>query len=261
MAEWNASEYSRQSSLQQAMALEQLARLTLRGDERILDIGCGDGKVTAQIAQRVPRGSVLGVDPSRNMVEFASTNFSPAVQANLRFEVADAQRLTYQAEFDLVVSFNALHWVRDQDAALRSIRTALKPTGQTLLRFVARGTRPSLEDVIEETCHQPRWAAHFANHEKPYFHFTPDEYRAMAEANGLKALHVRSLDKSWDFQTHEAFLGFCRATFVEWHRMLPAEERDNFIVDVLDRYRTKTADNPSEANTFKFYQMEVVLQS
>jgi trans-aconitate 2-methyltransferase len=73
MTEWNAESYSRQSSLQQAMAEEQLSSLTLEGSERILDVGCGDGKITAAIAARVPRGSVLGVDPSRDMIAFASS--------------------------------------------------------------------------------------------------------------------------------------------------------------------------------------------
>src|SRR5688572_9069306 len=141
MTEWQASDYHRESGLQQAMADEQLSRLTLEGGERVLDVGCGDGKITAEIAARVPRGSALGVDPSRDMIAFASSRFVPSAQANLRFEVADARRLPYRNEFDLVVSFNALHWVPEQDEALGSIRAALKPEGRALLRFVPNGQR------------------------------------------------------------------------------------------------------------------------
>ena len=71
MTEWDAAEYSRRSSLQEAMAQEVLAQLDLKHAERILDVGCGDGKITAEIASRVPRGSVVGVDPSGDMVGFA----------------------------------------------------------------------------------------------------------------------------------------------------------------------------------------------
>src|SRR5262245_45734498 len=163
MTEWHASDYNRQSSLQQALAEEQLGRLTLNGDERILDVGCGDGKITAQIAARVPRGSVLGVDPSRDMIAFASSHFGPPAHANVRFEVADARRLPYRNEFDLVVSFNALHWVPEQDAALASIHAALRPGGRALLRLVPSGRRESLEDVIEEVRHRARWAGSFAD--------------------------------------------------------------------------------------------------
>src|SRR5262245_55034245 len=128
MTEWDASEYARQSQLQAAMAAEVLALLELEGSERILDVGSGDGKITAQIAARVPRGAVIGVDPSHEMIAFASSHFvSSNRQSNLQFEVADARSLPFRNQFDLIVSFNALHWVPNQDAALRSIRLAMKP--------------------------------------------------------------------------------------------------------------------------------------
>src|ERR1700751_1168879 len=109
MTEWNASEYARISTLQAAMAEEVLALLELKGNERILDVGCGNGKVTAEIAARVPQGAVVGIDPSQEMIAFASSHFGPAIHPNLRFQVADARHLPFQEEFDLVVSFNALH--------------------------------------------------------------------------------------------------------------------------------------------------------
>jgi trans-aconitate 2-methyltransferase len=259
MTEWQASEYNRQSSLQQAMADEHLRLLALNGSERILDLGCGDGKISAAIAQRVPSGSVLGVDPSRDMIAFASSHFGPPAHANLRFEVADARQLPYRNEFDLVVSFNALHWVPEQDAALAAIHSALKPGGQANLRFVPQGPRKSLEDVIEEVRHLPEWSGHFAGFTKPFAHFTPDEYRAMAARNGFQVRRLEVQDKAWDFKTRDGFVAFARATFIAWAGRLPDDKRDAFITDVLDRYQTVAANNPSELNTFKFYQMEVAL--
>jgi trans-aconitate methyltransferase len=241
------------------MAQEQLGLLTLGGAERILDVGCGDGKITAEIAARVPGGSVLGVDPSRDMVAFASSQFGPPAQPNLRFEAADARRLPYRGQFDLVVSFNALHWVPEQGAALRSIRAALLPEGRALLRLVPQGRRKCLEDVIEDVRHRARWADYFPAFQKPYIHFTPEEYRALAESCGFRVLRLRVEDKSWDFKTREAFVAFGRATFVEWTRCLPESEWPAFITEVLDLYQAAAADSPREANTFEFYQMEVLL--
>jgi trans-aconitate methyltransferase len=260
VAEWQASDYSRQSSLQQALAEAQLSRLTLEGSERILDVGCGDGKITAEIAARVPRGSVLGVDPSRDMVEYASSRYGPPAHANLKFEVNDARSLTFRDEFDLVVSFNALHWVPEQEAALGSIRSALKPGGRVLLRMVPNGPRECLEDVIEEVRQQPRWSGFFAGFRRPFVHFTLEEYRALAERAGFGVLRLHVEDGSWDFKSRDGFLAFARATFVEWTQRLPEGEWDSFIADVLDRYRTVAADKPREANTFKFYQMEAELE-
>lgn len=64
MTEWNAAEYARRSGLQEAMAEEVLALLDLGGSERVLDVGCGDGRITAEVAARVPQGAVVGVDPT-----------------------------------------------------------------------------------------------------------------------------------------------------------------------------------------------------
>jgi trans-aconitate methyltransferase len=260
MVEWNAGEYNRHSSLQAAMVEEQLGRLTLEGAERILDIGCGDGKITAQIAARVPRGSVLGVDPSRDMIGFADRHFGPTTRPNLRFEVADVRRLPYRQEFDRVVSFNALHWVPEQSLALRSIRTALVDTGQALLRFIPDGPRRSFEDVMEDVRHSARWAGYFTGFQKPYAHFSPQEYEELATQNGFRVLRIALEDRTWNFQTREEFVAFVRATFVEWMRQLPEGEWPPFIAEVHDQYRTLVAGSPQEANTVKLYQLEVVLE-
>src|SRR5690348_12878050 len=94
VTEWKAAEYSRHSQLQEAMANELLALIDLAGSERVLDVGCGDGRITARIAARVPEGMVVGVDSSRDMIAFASSHYPPSTQPNLRFEVSDARQLS-----------------------------------------------------------------------------------------------------------------------------------------------------------------------
>jgi trans-aconitate 2-methyltransferase len=259
MTEWNAAQYARISELQRAMAEEVLALVDLAGSERVLDIGCGQGKITAEMAARVPQGAILGVDASQEMIAFASSHFGQAIRPNLRFEVADARRLPFRGEFDLVVSFNALHWVPEQDAALRSIRSAMKSKGVAQLRLVPEGERKSLEDVIEETRLSPRWTGYFKDFRTPYLHLTPEQYGTMAERNGLRVRRIHMEAKAWDFGSRSAFLAFCLVTCVEWTRFLPESERADFIMEVLDRYRSVAAARPGEENTFKFYQMDVTL--
>jgi ubiquinone/menaquinone biosynthesis C-methylase UbiE len=260
MSEWDAKAYYRQSALQQTLARQHLARVTLAGNEHVLDVGCGDGKITAEIAQRVPHGSVVGVDPSQDMIAFANRHFQSADYPNLRFQVADARRLPFHAEFDVVVSFNALHWVPEQEAALRSIRAALRFGRRAILEFVPEGKRKCLEDVIEDIRKEPRWAGYFQNFIKPYIHYEPEAYRALAEKCGFQVTETKVEDHAWDFKTREAFAAFGTATFVEWSRLIPEHERSAFVAEVLGRYQAIAAvDNPAEANTFKFYQMVVVL--
>ena len=83
MTEWNPNDYSRHSSLQQAMAAEQLALLVLNGTEHVLDVGCGVGNITAEIAARVSRGRVVGVDPSWDMISFASNLYVRQVRRHV----------------------------------------------------------------------------------------------------------------------------------------------------------------------------------
>jgi trans-aconitate 2-methyltransferase len=255
MTEWDAPEYARLSGLQHAMAEEVLALLDLKGNERVLDVGCGNGKVTAEIAARVPGGSVVGVDPSADMIAFASSNFGATVRPNLRFEVADARRLPFREEFGLVVSFNALHWIPEQEQPLRSIRSAMKSNGLAQLRLVPKGERKSLENVIEETRLSPKWARCFKEFRDPYLHLTPEEYGALAEGCGFRVRQIHTADKSWDFRSRAGFLAFGSVTFIEWTKSIPEEERPAFVADVLDRYQIVAG----EEHTFKFYQMDITL--
>ncbi len=259
MTEWAASDYARISGLQEAMAGEVLSLLDLKAAKRVLDVGCGNGKVTARIASRIPHGLVVGVDSSTEMVAFAASHYGLAVRPNLRFEVADARRLPFREEFDLVVSLNALHWVREQDQALRSIRSAMKPDGVAQLRLVPAGQRKSLENVIEETRLSSSWARYFEGFDDPYLHLTPEQYGVLAERNGLHVHRIHTEAKAWDFKSRSAFLAFGSVTFVEWTQFMPEAERLAFVTDVLDRYRIVATDQPGEENTFKFYQMDVTL--
>lgn len=250
MTDWNASGYTRIATLQEAMAAEVLALLDLNGDERVLDLGCGNGKVTAEIAARLPHGEAVGIDASADMIAFATKNFS---QPNLRLQVSDIRRIEFHEEFDLVVSFNALHWIAQQDEALRAIRNAMKPVSMAQLRLVPDGKRKSLEMVLEDTRKSASWSAWFEGFRDPYLHMRPEEYAAMAERCGLRVTKQHVSDKSWDFQSREAFEAFGAVTFVEWSKRVPEDQKSNFVRDVLDRYAEIAGDD----HMFRFYQMDV----
>jgi SAM-dependent methyltransferase len=202
---------------------------------------------------------VVGIDPSEHMIEFARDHFV-ANHPNLTFEVGDATRLAHRDAFGLVVSFNALHWVSDQAAALRCIRDALRPGGRALLQLVPQGERMSLEDVLEETALRPRWKSRFADYRRPYLHLPPDEYRRLAEGVGLRVDRVDVRLQAWDFGSRDGFAEFGNVTFVEWTRRIPEAEKAAFIGDVLDRYRRVGDGSAADAAVFHFYQMRIALR-
>ena len=129
---WDPACYERSSSAQFGWAMDIISGLKLDGGERVLDIGCGDGKVTARLASLVPDGEAVGIDLSRDMIAHARERHSRENHSNLLFEVRDALQLDYREEFDLVVSFACLHWIRDHSTVLKGILRALKPGGLLL---------------------------------------------------------------------------------------------------------------------------------
>lgn len=263
-APWDPADYARHSSLQKAMASEVLALLELGGSEHILDVGCGDGRLTARVADRVPEGQVLGVDASPDMVAFAAATFVQCASRprdNLRFEVADARELRYRHAYDLVVSFNALHWVPEQVEALRGIAAALRPAGRAQLRLVVKGEVTSLEAVAEQVRQDSRWAPQFEGFRDPYLRLTAAAYAALAERVGLRVLDQRTNARSWDFKTDAAFFGFCKAGFGAWTRRLMESDADTYVHDVIRSYRLALAAPPEEMNLFRFYQLDITLST
>ncbi|MCW5892017.1 MAG: methyltransferase domain-containing protein [bacterium] len=249
MTEWQGAEYEAVSRLQQELAAAALGAVTLADGEHVLDVGCGDGRVTAAIAARTPSGRVLGVDPSHDMIAFAArTHAAP----NLAFEVGDARTLGHAGAFDRVVSFNALHWVHEQDAALRAIHAALRPGGRALLQLVPRTQRRSLEDAIEAVAASPPWTAQLPAHRTPFAHPYPGAFAALAESAGFAIERLEVLEGAFDFGSRAAFARFAHATFVAWTGELPADLIDAFIADVLDRWAGGTI--------FAYDQLRVALR-
>lgn len=186
MSKWNPEDYERNSSAQQKWADEVLAKLALRGDERVLDIGCGNGKITAELAARVSRGSVLGLDLSEDMVLYASAKYKN--HPNLSFRQGDAGRMSFQREFDLVVSFACLHWIKDHAPVLAGIRRSLRPGGRVVLQFGGRGNAAEVSSAVDEVVSSEggTWGKYFKDFTEPYNFMGPDEYQSLLKQAGLK---------------------------------------------------------------------------
>ncbi|HEY5846190.1 MAG TPA: class I SAM-dependent methyltransferase [Microlunatus sp.] len=253
MGDWDPRAYGHVNNLQQEVARRALSDLMVSGDERVLDVGCGDGKVTALIMERLTTGSLLGVDPSLPMVEAARRRLSTASHA--QFAVGTAATLPYDAEFDLATSFNALHWEIRWETALQRIRAALRPTGRAFLVFVCDGERPSIEDVTAETARSARWASWFEEFDAPYVHVDPDVYAAAARSAGFAVERVVVDDLDWNFGTPTRFVEWSTAGLVAWTSRLPPEDQPPFVLDVVSAY-AKIIGSPS---VFRFLQCRVAL--
>lgn len=245
MTDWDGVDYRRVNRLQQWLADRALGDVDLEGVHTLLDIGCGDGRVTARIAAGMPEGTCVGLDPSPRMVAVA-----PAAPG-LSFVVGAVETMAYRDAFDLVVSFNALHWVTDQAAALGAVGRALHPDGRALLVLVGAGPRPSLEDVAMAVTRRPRWAPAFVGFRAPYVHPDPADWARTAVRAGLAVDDVRVDDLSWDFGSRAAFTDWCAVGFGSWTSRLSANDAASFVADVVDAYTAETG----SAQVFRFMQL------
>ena len=231
---WDPEAYRKSSSAQFGWAMALIEGLKVKGDERILDIGCGDGRITAHLAGLVPCGRVLGVDVSPEMVAFASRDHSHC--ANLHFQVADASRLHFQDDFDLVVSFACLHWIKDHLPVLEAVRSSLVPGGRFLMQCGGRGNAADLFIHTDRIAGKASWKQYFSDFSFPYHFYGPEEYRAWLEQAGLSPLRVELVAKDMVHLGQSGLEGIIRNTWLPYTERLPDHLRNDFVREMAKSY-------------------------
>jgi trans-aconitate methyltransferase len=233
---WSAADYASNSSVQQTWARELIAMLKLQGNERILDVGCGDGKVTAELARAVSNGSVVGVDASPQMIEFATGAFSIP---NLEFHAMDARKIQFVRKFDLVFSNAALHWVDDHQAFLRGAASVLRAGGRLMVSCGGKGNAHDVFLAVLPEMRLKRWREFFRKMEASYFFHGPEEYKKWLPRFGFQAHSVKLAPKDATYQGREGFAGWLRTTWLPYTQRVPEDMREEFISAVVDRYLAK----------------------
>ncbi|MCK8615202.1 class I SAM-dependent methyltransferase [Gordonia sp. C13] len=254
MVDWDGERYAEVSGLQRMVAEESIAGLTLTGNERLLDVGCGDGFITMLLAERLPEGSVVGVDASHRMIDRALARV-PFDMLRVQFHVDDVLALPFDQDFDIAVSFNALHWVHDQGEALKQIARCLVEGGRAVLQMVCATERPSIEDVAMQVAADPRWAGEFEGFGPPYVHVEPAHFGDLATAAGFTVDDLTVKDLSWQFDSVDDFRAWFTVGSPDWMGRLSDAETDEFVATVIDRYQEVVG----EPALFRFSQLRASL--
>jgi len=163
--DWNATSYERMSAPLEAMGREVLDRLDLDGHERVLDAGCGTGRVTAALLERLPRGEVVAVDGSPAMVERARERLGD--QPELR--VADLLELELDRPVDAILSTATFHWIADHERLFARLREVLKPGGRLVAQCGGAGNIAALEAVAERVGEREPFASALAGWSGPWY--------------------------------------------------------------------------------------------
>src|SRR5688572_27897932 len=225
MTDWNAGRYHDISFPQQAWGRRVLDRLPLAGTERVLDIGCGTGRLTAEIAQRVPDGVAVGVDRSAAMLETAGSWLRDR-SCKTRLVLADAAALPFRRAFDAAFSGATFHWIRDHAALFRSIITVLRPGG----RLVAQcGGGPNIAQLLgraDRLMRDANFSPFFEDWTEPtYFADVASTARRLTTA-GFVDVEVSLEPAPTPFDGAEAFQEFIANVCVRHHiARMPLPER------------------------------------
>lgn len=225
--DWDAATYDRVSDAQFAWALEQLERLPLRGDEVALDAGCGSGRVTAVLAQRLPRGRVYGVDMSPAMVAHASAALGP--QATVLCQ--DLVELSLPEEVNVVFSNATFHWIEDHDALFASLHRAMGPGARLVAQCGGQGNIDAFRSAATEVTRVQPFAAHFRDWRDPW------NYRG-AEETAVRLERVGFCDiQTWvQPKRVEPPRSFIETVCLLPHlKQLPAQLGPGFVDRVLER--------------------------
>jgi trans-aconitate methyltransferase len=234
IGKWDAGLYDAKHGFVSAKAKELLAQLAPQLGERILDLGCGTGTLTSQIA--ASGAEVLGVDRSPEMIAEALKKFP-----QLRFEVCDARSLPFSFEFDAVFSNAALHWIPEAEIVIEGLSRALNSGGRLVAEFGGKGNVrtvvTSLESALTALGTSPAGAS-------PWYYPSVGEYASLLERHGLEVYEAALFERPTKLEDgergFETWIKMFCGSFLE---RVPEHQRHAFMRSVEESARSKLWNN------------------
>jgi trans-aconitate 2-methyltransferase len=253
MSDWNAERYHHISSPQQAWGRRVLERLPLAGSERVLDLGCGTGRVTGEIAARVPHGFVVGLDRSEAMLATARVwlrDHAPAV----RLVHGDGTALPFNRAFDAVFSGATFHWIHDHAALFRAIITALEPGGRLVAQAGGAGNLAVLFGRAARLMQEPRFAPYFEEWTEPAYYSDAESAARRMRAAGFADVDASLEAAPTGFDAPTDFQEFIANVCLRHHvARLPPREKQTFL-----RELTVAAAADSPPLTLDYWRLNLV---
>jgi trans-aconitate 2-methyltransferase len=231
--EFDAKRYERSSAHQQGWGERLITELALAGHEHILDLGCGDGRLTAQLVERVPQGRVLGIDASWNMIDQACHNHN---RTNLEFRLLDINKINFVDEFDMVFSNATLHWIKDHGRLLAGVHKALRAGGLLRFNFAGQGNCIHFFDVVRQVMSKEPFTTALQGFEWPWFMPSVSEYEQLLAGSGFTNGEVWQENADTVFATADALAGWIdQPSLVPFLAHLEGPDRQRFRDIVVDR--------------------------
>ncbi|HYM84708.1 MAG TPA: methyltransferase domain-containing protein [Candidatus Dormibacteraeota bacterium] len=225
--EWDGATYDRISDSMARMGEVVLDRLPIRGGERVLDAGCGSGRVTERLLERLPRGHVVALDASASMLETARTRLA-RFGGRVSFVRADlGSPLPLEPRVDAILSTATFHWVPDHDALFRHLASVLRPGGRLVAQCGGAGNIETVMRVLDTVGDGWRGPTHFE---------TPEATEARLGAAGFESIRCWLTHEPVELEPGEPFETYLRTIVLGAHvERLPEAEREGFVREVAAR--------------------------
>lgn len=247
--EWDPEDYDGGHGFVYEYGADVVDLLGPRLGERILDLGCGTGHLTAELATAVgEEGRVLGIDQSTEMVEEARAEYP-----DLEFVRADAREFAAVEDFDAVFSNAALHWISDQDAVTGSVADLLQPGGRFVAELGGAGNVATIVDAVESACAKRGYDV-----EDPWYFPTVGEHATHLESHGFEVRYARLFDRPTDLDGESGLREWIGMFGDSLLAPLSPEEREAVVADVEDRLRGELYDPETETWTADYRRLRFV---
>lgn len=215
--EWNSNEYHRLSGPQVSWGKKVLARLRLRGDELILDAGCGSGRLTRELLEALPHGRVVGLDLSQNMLQTARQHLESNFRGRVNLVAADMTNLPFVNAFDGIVSTAAFHWVMDPARLFRNLFQALRPGGWLQAQCGGAGNIVRLRERMQTLARSLAYAAYLADFSEPWVYLDAENAAAMLRAAGFVDVKTDLEAAPTLLEGRQQYFDFVKAIIVRQH--------------------------------------------
>lgn len=230
--EFDGEKYKQASRHQKEWGNQLISDLNLNGNEEILDLGCGDGALTAQLSLLVPNGRVLGIDASVGMIETAKKH----KRDNLEFMCMDINNINFANEFDIIFSNATLHWIKNHDNLLKGCFNALKNSGVIRWNFAGDGNCSNFYEVVKAVMAEDNYKQYFVNFDWPWFMPTKAEYEVILSKTGFSKAQIK-------FENADRYFADCgemikwidQPSIVPFIKVLPDEIKNTFRNSVVDK--------------------------
>lgn len=232
--EWDAAEYEKLSAPMTRWGAGIVGRLETRGDEVAIDAGCGTGRVTELLLEKLPEGSVLAVDSSSAMVEATRGRF--AGDPRVRVERQDLLSLEVRERADFILSTATFHWIPDHDRLFHVLAQALKPGGRLVAQCGGEGNISRATRAANEVMQSERFRPYFEGWRDDKYYADPASTRGRLEAAGFEGIETWPHEEVAAFDTAEELARYLGAIVLGGHvARLPEELQGPFTMGVAER--------------------------